>query len=251
MNTIQHNINDKSNLNLVALLYNNGYKLIISKQKELILFNKEESHNSVGVFINFINGLGIDKFESAKILINSSKNTFIPNTVYSPLIKRDLFNLNFEDTPEENIASEILSIQKLVCLFEFTNENKAKIVSKIPNAKFFNSNSILIENLMDNNIQSENIISLTGNSLDIIVKENNKLKTHCTNTINNNDELLYFLSLNIDQNNTLNYCGDFSQEVLEYLKKYYTLKPSNFKSFIQDKELTTENIIINNSFLCA
>ena len=251
MNSTQHNINNKSNLNLVALLYNNGYQLIISQGKKLIHFFKEDNVNGIKVFTDKIKSLNVEKFETAKILINTPKNTFVPNTIYTPILKKELFNLNFEETSEENIATEILSLQKLVGLYEFTNQDKAKIVSIIPNARFFNSNSVLIENLMNVSSENGNIVSITGNAIDIIIKNNSKLKLHCTNTFSNNDELLYFISLNLDQNNTLNYCGDFSNDNLSFLKNYFKLEEVNIKPYIVDEKLTSKNIIINNSFLCA
>ena len=140
------------------------------------------------------------EFSSSSLALNEFPSTLVPTPFYKEDKNREILGFNHE--VHEEILSDKMQQMDAINIYSIPAELLNLIHKSFPNTQIKCNSSILIEQLLLQNKNTEKAIvyaCIQKNVLEVCVIEENKLELHNSFTIDTKEDLLYYLLFALEQ----------------------------------------------------
>ena len=140
------------------------------------------------------------EFYSSSLALNEFPSTLVPTPFYKEEKSREI--LGFNHKVHEEILSDKMQQMDAINIYSVPTELLNLIRKSFPNTQIKCNSSILIEQLLLQNKNTEKTIvyaCIQKNVLEICVIEENKLELHNSFSIDTKEDMLYFLLFSMEQ----------------------------------------------------
>lgn len=153
-------------------------------------------------FIRFVNTSHFLSKQHPHVFVNyfNSKFTLCPSILFSPENARDLLEFNVGNTNESIIKYDIIN-HDVVCVYSIPESINSYIDKLLPNHKTKHTISVLCELFLNSEEFKNESVLLVINSLsiDIIIKNKQKLVLANSFNVNGQEDILYYLLFSLEQ----------------------------------------------------